>query len=190
VSAAQEIAAQVRGGALPPPDVIYVALGSAGTVAGLTFARWGERAPEIVGVKVVDSIVASAGAVRRLERGLARLIGRDTARLQMGRPPRLRVAGGFLGRGFGHASPASEAAVTQAARLGLRLDPIYTGKVMAALLDDARRGRLDGKRVLFLHTFNTVDLAPLIARGPGPSALPAPLRKLFDTPAPAAALAT
>src|SRR6185295_10807659 len=62
-------------GALPPPDVIYVALGSAGTVAGLTFALWGDRAPEIVGVKVVDSIVATAGAAaggRRISRARLR----------------------------------------------------------------------------------------------------------------------
>ena len=51
---------------------------------------------------------------------------------------------------------------------------------MAALLADAAAGRLDGKRVLFWHTYSGVDLAPLIASGPGVSALPAPLRRHFE----------
>jgi hypothetical protein len=63
--------------------------------------------------------------------------------------------------------------------LGLGLDPIYTGKVMAAILADAEAGLLDGKRVLFLHSFSGADLDPMIARSPGPPALPARLRALF-----------
>jgi len=52
--------------------------------------------------------------------------------------------------------------VRAAARVGLALDPIYTGKVLAALLADARAGLLDGKRILFLHSHNGVDLTPLL----------------------------
>jgi hypothetical protein len=92
---------------------------------------------------------------------------------------RLRIEGGFLGEGYGRASAASREAVAIAAEHGLLLDPIYTGKVMAALIADARAGRLAGKRVLFLHSFNSVSLAPLVGRGPGPEALPSRLRALF-----------
>ncbi len=54
---------------------------------------------------------------------------------------------------------------------------------MAALLADARAGRLDGKRVLFWHTYSSVDLGPLIARSPGPAALPPRLAALFPAQA-------
>jgi hypothetical protein len=51
---------------------------------------------------------------------------------------------------------------------------------MAALLADAASGALDGKRVLFLSTYSSVDLAPLVARGPGRAALPRALQRYFD----------
>ena len=57
--------------------------------------------------------------------------------------------------------------MARAAAAGLRLEPTYTGKAMAALLADAASGALDGKRVLFLNTYSSVDLAPLLAGGPG-----------------------
>ena len=39
---------------------------------------------------------------------------------------------------------------------GILLDPVYTAKAMAGLLDDVRRGRLGrGEAVVFLHTGGT-----------------------------------
>jgi D-cysteine desulfhydrase len=78
----------------------------------------------------------------------------------------LRVEHGQIGAGYGHSTPAAEAAVAAAAQIGLVLETTYTGKAMAQLLADAASGRLDRKRVLFLHTYSSVDLAPLLARAP------------------------
>jgi hypothetical protein len=69
--------------------------------------------------------------------------------------------------------------VARAAAAGLRLEPTYTGKAFAALLADAGAGLHDGRRVLFLNTYNSVDLAPLLSRAPAPETLPRPLRALF-----------
>jgi D-cysteine desulfhydrase len=77
-----------------------------------------------------------------------------------GARPRLRVESRFLGPGYGVPSAESLAAVADAARCGLRIDPIYTGKALAALLADARAGRLDNKRVLFIQSFSSIDGAP------------------------------
>jgi 1-aminocyclopropane-1-carboxylate deaminase/D-cysteine desulfhydrase-like pyridoxal-dependent ACC family enzyme len=161
VSGALEVAAQVRGGELPAPDAVYAALGSGGTIAGLWWGLRARRPIDLVGVRVVGGPSAEVAA-----RWLVRAVDHRLARLGAAPPgarPRLRVERGFLGRGYGHATPESLHAVAVAARAGLTLDPIYTGKVMAALLAHARTGRLDGKRVLFLHTFNTRDLGPLVA---------------------------
>ncbi len=75
-----------------------------------------------------------------------------------GARPTLRVEHRFVGRGYGWPSPESLAAVARARDFGLELEPIYTGKVMAALLSDAREGRLDKRRVLFMQTQSTVPL--------------------------------
>jgi len=163
VSAGLELRAQIECGNLPQPDVIYVALGSCGTAAGLAVALAGlTPAVEVVAVRVVDRLVANAGKTRRLARDTHALVAPGVK--WRGGSLGLRVEHGFFGGRYGRATDASEAAVREAARAGLRLETTYTGKAMAALLADARAGRLDGKRVLFWHTYNGVDLAPLIAR--------------------------
>jgi len=60
----------------------------------------------------------------------------------------------YVGEGYGKPSPAALAAIKLAARAeGLLLDPVYTGKAMAGLIDHARRGRLDRDSVVvFIHT--------------------------------------
>jgi D-cysteine desulfhydrase len=60
------------------------------------------------------------------------------------------VAGGYLGPGYGLPSPAGEAAARLVARTeGVFLDPVFGAKAMAALVDAARAGRVDGP-VVFL----------------------------------------
>jgi D-cysteine desulfhydrase len=151
VSGALEVSEQVARGELPRPDVVYCALGSCGTAAGLWWGLRGERPIELTAVRVVGWPMGE-WATRRLCHRVARTLA-PCGELA-GEPARLRVEHGFLGRGYGWPSRDSEEAVALAAQHGLALDPIYTGKVMAAVLADARAGRLDGKRVLFVHTMS------------------------------------
>jgi 1-aminocyclopropane-1-carboxylate deaminase/D-cysteine desulfhydrase-like pyridoxal-dependent ACC family enzyme len=176
VSGGMEILAQVASGALPRPDVIYAALGSCGTVAGLWLGLRSARPPELVAVRTVGGPVCGEIATRFLAARVARLL----SPMPEGALPCLRVEGRFLGPGHGHPSRESLAATALAAQHGIDLEPIYTGKVMAALLADARVGRLAGKRVLFLHSASRVDLAPLVARAPGAQHLPPRLRAIFE----------
>jgi 1-aminocyclopropane-1-carboxylate deaminase/D-cysteine desulfhydrase-like pyridoxal-dependent ACC family enzyme len=68
-------------------------------------------------------------------------------------PGDLDIVDNQIGPGYGIPSPQSLAAVRVAGRLeGLVLDPIYTGKGMAALLAEANGGLLAGKSVVFLHS--------------------------------------
>ena len=190
VSAALELEAQIRAGELPRPDVIYVALGSCGTVAGLlaglsiagnseSSGKPGGAATEVVAVRVVDRVATNARRVRALVREIERRLrpGADPPTASL---PRWRVVHDFFGGAYGRTTPSADQAVLRAAESGLALEPTYTGKAFAALLADASAGRLDGKRVLFWHTYSGVDLAPLIASGPGPSALPSRLQKHFE----------
>jgi len=182
VSAGFELAAQVRAGALPAPDVVYAALGSCGTVAGLWLGlRMARLATRVVGVRVVDRLVAHRRAAIKLAARTERLIARFAEP-----PPLAEVAldvdHRFFGPGYGHSTDEAEQAIAAAAP-AVRLDPTYTGKAFAALLADARAGLLDGKRALFVDTYNSVDLSALIARSPGPPSLPPLLRRLFDATA-------
>lgn len=160
-----EIAAQagpVTGA--PRFDAVYCALGSGGMAAGLWLGL-GDAAAELVAVRVVPWPVGSAAVIRVLARRAAALLARNGAVLPASGPrPRLRVDGRFLGRGYGHATAASQAAVARAAELGIKLEPTYTGKTFAALLADAESGRLRNKRVLFVSSWSSADLDALRAQ--------------------------
>jgi 1-aminocyclopropane-1-carboxylate deaminase/D-cysteine desulfhydrase-like pyridoxal-dependent ACC family enzyme len=60
----------------------------------------------------------------------------------------------YVGEAYGRPSPAALDAIRLAARLeGLLLDPIYTGKAMAGLMDHARTGKVgNASTVVFIHT--------------------------------------
>jgi 1-aminocyclopropane-1-carboxylate deaminase/D-cysteine desulfhydrase-like pyridoxal-dependent ACC family enzyme len=182
VSAALELEQQIRAGELLRPDVIYVALGSCGTVAGLLsgLRRWTDPPPDVVAVRVVDRVASNARRVRALARQIEERL-KPPGGGEPERPlPDFHVEHGFFGGAYGRSTPAADQAVARAAQVGLRLEPTYTGKTFAALLADAGAGRLAHKRVLYWHTYNGVDLSPLVGSGPGPSALPPRLRRHFD----------
>jgi 1-aminocyclopropane-1-carboxylate deaminase/D-cysteine desulfhydrase-like pyridoxal-dependent ACC family enzyme len=60
----------------------------------------------------------------------------------------------YVETAYGEPSPRGLEAMRLAARIeGLMLDPIYTAKAMAGVIDHARRGLLDaGSTVVFIHT--------------------------------------
>jgi D-cysteine desulfhydrase len=184
VSAGLELQEQIAAGELPAPDVVYLALGSCGTAAGLILGLAGTPArpapaTEIVAVRVVDRLVSNGRATRRLaDRTAALLVSHGEQWFNRCARPSLRIDHRWFGGAYGRPTPAGAAAVARAAACGLELEPTYTGKTMAALLADAEAGRLDGKRVLFLHSFSSVDLGPLVA-GARIDALPPRLRRLF-----------
>ena len=71
----------------------------------------------------------------------------------------------YVGESYGIPSAAGNEAVRLAARTdGLLLDPVYTGKAFAAIIDDVRQGRLGpADAAVFIHTgglpllFNVAD---------------------------------
>jgi len=68
--------------------------------------------------------------------------------------PQFVLRAGYVGEGYGILSPAAAEAIQLLARSeGILLDPVYTGKAMAGLIDLIRRGEMSAnKTVVFLHT--------------------------------------
>ena len=189
VSAGLELLEQIARGELPRPDVIYVALGSCGTAAGLVVGLAGAPTlprldARVVGVRVVDRVVANERVTRAARRRAPRRCSRARGAHwfdQSTPPPFCRRPSLLRRRATAARRRASDDAVARAAAVGLALEPTYTGKAMAALLADAAAGALDGKRVLFLNTYSSVDLAPLRRRAaPASPALPRALQRHFD----------
>jgi L-cysteate sulfo-lyase len=70
------------------------------------------------------------------------------------KPQDLDVTEEFIGPGYGQVTPEGWEAMDLLARTeGILLDPVYTSKAMAALIDDVRRRRRDpGELIVFIHT--------------------------------------
>lgn len=160
VRAGFELAAQVRAGLLPMPDIVYVTLGSAGTAVGLALGLGaaGLRC-QVRAVAAVERWLAGPARLRDLERAL-RADLRAAGLASLADAPSVPIVCDFrqVGPGYGVATAAAVAAMAALSPHGLALEPVYTGKTMAALLADADAARLRGKglgHVVFWSTVRT-----------------------------------
>jgi 1-aminocyclopropane-1-carboxylate deaminase/D-cysteine desulfhydrase-like pyridoxal-dependent ACC family enzyme len=186
VEAARELAAQVRAGELPEPEVCVVALGSGGTAAGLVagFAAEG-LATRVVGVCVAAPRWLVRASTRRLVAACLRAVrprAGATGESPRASIERLVIDERFLGAGYGHPTELGVAATRVAADAGLSLDPTYTAKAFAGALWYARAER--AASVLYWHTLSSAPMEPLLARAEDALA-PDLARLLVDVPGPA-----
>jgi len=180
VSMALELGEQVRDGSLPEPVNAYVAVGSGGSLAGLTLGlRLARLATRPVGVLVSDILPPTPKSLARLARRTLALMRRADPTV-----PEVAVSPGDfplvtrqLGPGYGAPTAAGGEAIELAAGGGLHLDPTYTAKGFAELLARARTGALTTP-ALFWNTFNAVDPWAGAPGPPVPEALPPRLRDL------------
>jgi D-cysteine desulfhydrase len=159
VEIALEVAARVDSGELPEPGYVVTAVGSGGTAAGLLlgFSLAGLDT-KVLGVVVNDTLKLDRRTLLRLAGRSADLLrkrGADLGELGLD-PDRLTVID-RTGAGYGHRTPEGEDARKAVASAGLALDPVYTAKAMAGLLE-MNDGRLDERPVVFLHTDGPRDL--------------------------------
>lgn len=152
VETAFEIADQVRRGELPRPGVAVTATGSGGTAAGLAlgFALAGLPV-RTIGVIVTEHLRLDEPAITRLAGRSAKLLRKRGAEFP---EPNLdlEMTGEWMGETYGAPTPGAERAIELARADGLTLDPVYTAKAMAALLDKSKAGQLGEGPVLFLNT--------------------------------------
>ena len=153
VAAVEELAAQLQGGVAGVEgfDAVVFASSSGGTHAGLALGVAALGLPtRVLGI----SVDAQADSLKARVAGLA---SQTAARLGLDHrfgPDDIEVDAGYLGGGYAVVGDAEREAIRLAARLeGLLLDPVYTGRAFAGLIDRARRGlHRPGERVLFWHT--------------------------------------
>ncbi len=137
---------------------IVTATGSGGTQCGLTLGAALHDLPATVwGVNVcddeqyfLDKVAADTTDWRRRYPGVPEV---DT---------RTRVIDGYVGQGYGIASPQVFALIAELAALeGVVLDPVYTGKAFAGMLAEIAAGRFEGCRdIVFMHTGGIFGLFP------------------------------
>ena len=139
------------------PMRLYYASGSRGTQAGLTLGSKMYDVPyRLCGVAV------SGGEPEKIVRALR--IANDAA-ARLGIATRVREQDfttdqEHIGSGYGIPTAGSSEAIRLLAQSeGIFLDPVYTAKAMAGMIDDIRKGLVAAdESVLFLHTGGTPAL--------------------------------
>ena len=166
VNAALELKEQVENGEIPEPAVVFCALGSGGTLAGLSlgFALAGLQT-RTVGVRVAETHLGPFQActeytVEKLMNktyGYLRKRNRHLPELTYRKPS---IVENYFGGGYGVPTQAgNELCRLLKKEEGITLDPTYTAKTFAAVYDYCRHRSQNSGPVLYWHTYNSVDLS-------------------------------
>lgn len=123
-------------------DVIYHASGTGGTQAGICIANHETSS----GARIVGVSVARAA-----ERGTQ--VVRDAIQETSGLDLSVDFRSDYVDGGYGPGGASTRTAIAVGGKGGLILDPTYTGKAFAGLLDGIRSGDVpSGSKILFWHT--------------------------------------
>ena len=146
---AEELMAQINEAGLKI-DHIVLPSGSAGTHAGIVAGLFGTSASiPVTGMNVSRQREPQENTVYKLALALAE-------KLSIPPVPREHVicADEYVGPGYSLPTEAMKEAVFLFARQeGILLDPVYSGKTAAGLIDYVRKGKFAaGSKVIFLHT--------------------------------------
>jgi len=166
VNAAFELKDQIDQGMLPEPAVIFCPLSSGGTLSGIALGvQLTGLNTRLIGVRVMPPHLGPFQACtpqtvrKQMQHTYAFLKKRcrNLPEISIRVPVILQD---YLGSGYGTPTRAgSKAYHLMQEKEGIRLDPTYTAKTFAAVLDYCRNHQLDRGPVLYWHTYNSVDLS-------------------------------
>jgi D-cysteine desulfhydrase len=163
INAAFELKEQIDAGLLPEPDRIYVPLGSMGTTIGLMLGLMiaGIRS-QIIAVRVLEEIFSSPWQMRRRTRDTSAFLHKlDPSFPKLDcRLEDLEIRNEFLGDGYAQFTAKDvESARLMREHCGIIMNGTYSAKAFAAVIDDARKGVVKDKTILFWNTYNSRDLS-------------------------------
>jgi 1-aminocyclopropane-1-carboxylate deaminase/D-cysteine desulfhydrase-like pyridoxal-dependent ACC family enzyme len=155
VNAAFELAEQLQ------PDVIYLPMGTGGTLVGLLVGlKLAGLNVRLEAIRVVDPLFRNARHIKQLCAGLCSKLNSDVEITD----DDIIIRDEFYGEDYGIPTPAGRAAVELfQSKESVQLENTYTGKTAAALLHDLKSGRLDNLTVLYWNTLNSRDFSAEIA---------------------------
>jgi D-cysteine desulfhydrase len=187
VNAAFELKSQIDQGFIPEPEIIICPAGSMGTAAGLVLGtRLAGLNASIHAVRVTAShfgpfqTCTSASIKKLAEQSYAYLksVCPDLPEVNI-KPP--HVLDDYFGEGYGQVTDKGKNAYCQLKeKEAIILDPTYTSKTFAAVLDYYAKPENRHKPILYWHTYNSVDMSQQAA-SVDYRQLPKKLQKLIET---------
>jgi len=167
INAAFELKEQIDAGLLPEPDRIYVPLGSMGTTIGLMLGLKvaGVRS-QVIAVRVLEEIFAHPWLLRRRTRATSAFLHKlDPSFPKLDYPREsLEIRNDCLGDGYAQFTAKDvESAKLMRDHCGIIMSGTYSAKAFSALVDDARKGVVKDKTILFWNTYNSRDISSITA---------------------------
>jgi D-cysteine desulfhydrase len=168
VNAIFELKKQIIQKKLPEPDCIYVASGTMGTAVGLLIGiKATKLKSRVVSVRVTGEEFAGEKKMMKLiHKTISFLHTKDSSfpLLEFSEED-IVIKHDFIGGGYAQFTTKGMDAISLIQRNeGLKLDGTYTGKAFAALVDDAKKGYLKDKIVLFWNTYNSRDFSDILTK--------------------------
>ena len=167
VNAALELREQIANGEMPEPEYVYVASGTMGTAAGLTLGlRAAHLNSRVVSVRVTgEKLVNAEGMIKLINKTNSLLNSLDISfpRLEFSEAD-VDIRHKYFGKRYALFTKEGMEAVSLMRECeGIKLDGTYTGKTLAAIIDDAKSGKLQDRTVLFWNTLNSRDFSDAIS---------------------------
>jgi D-cysteine desulfhydrase len=165
VNAAFELKQQIEAGSLPEPAVIFVAVGTTGTMAGLELGlRLTGLKTSVLGIRVAGKMAATLGKAKNLIKNALKILRQDPKLKKFRFVSQFEIIDQFYGGKYGRATEEALKAVKILKETEkIPLETTYTGKTVAALLDHINQTKSNDP-ILFWNTFNSVDLSSLAAQ--------------------------
>jgi 1-aminocyclopropane-1-carboxylate deaminase/D-cysteine desulfhydrase-like pyridoxal-dependent ACC family enzyme len=167
VNAALELRKQITDGEMPEPEYIYVACGTMGTASGLTIGlKAANLNSRVVSVQVTsEKFVNAREMIKLVNKTNSLLHSLDASFPRFEFPEKdVDIRHDYFGERYAlFTKEGMEAVSLMRGSEGIKLDGTYTGKTLAALIDDAKSRRVQGKAVLFWNTLNSRDISDVIS---------------------------
>lgn len=170
VSAAFELKEQIVQGIMPEPDVIYITVGSVGTLAGLALGL------KAAGIKsaLVPVCIEPDEEEKEHEHKFQRLFIKTNKLLHDSDPAfplcdlgwqEYPINYDFIGKKYAKISPEARDAIKLLYQTeAIKLDGTYTGKTFAAMIHDITHGTIKDKVILFWNTFCSGDFSAITSK--------------------------
>ncbi|TFG29739.1 MAG: pyridoxal-phosphate dependent enzyme [Promethearchaeota archaeon] len=168
VNAALEMKDQINNGEMPEPDYLFVANGSMGTTAGLTLGiKIAKLKTIIYAIRVTAPNFGNFENTKYLASESRALLAKYDPSIPSLSFKHLIVDGNYYGEAYGKPTREGLEAIKLLKETeSITLEPTYTGKTFAGLIDYVRtkKNKLKNKKILFWNTYNSNDFSDIISK--------------------------
>ncbi|MHA1752039.1 MAG: 1-aminocyclopropane-1-carboxylate deaminase/D-cysteine desulfhydrase [Candidatus Helarchaeota archaeon] len=186
VNAAFELKEQIDAGEIPKPDIIFVTLGSVGTMAGLDVGLnlAGLSDIDLIGVQVAMKILwfgcSAYSQHKNALKTLKLLKAYTNNKIDHIKLKKRKILTDYMGKEYGYVTKDGKEAVDIVKELeNIKLDTTYTGKTFAGLLDYSEKENLKNKTILFWNTYNSRPYDPFLKKDLDWKLLPKEFHQFF-----------